>query len=94
MKIENIKQGDKFYNADKFNFSWYTYLMPYPLKPSEKGVLDDYHIIINRKSEQPERWYGQRLQELLDKNLTSLEDVRKYQIKLTKKYLFDLKNKE
>jgi hypothetical protein len=90
--IEDLKQGDIFYNADMTSFTWYEYLMPMPVK----NIKNDgyYHIIINKKTEKPERIYKDLLSDILKKNLCNMEDVRKFQIKKTEDWLEYLKNEK
>jgi hypothetical protein len=87
--IKDLKMGDPFYDADRFSFTWYEYLMPMPVKNIKNEGY--YHIVINKKKEEPERIYKDELAKILEKNLNSLEDVRKYQIKKTEDWLKYLK---
>jgi hypothetical protein len=89
MKIEEITKGFVFYDGGLSNFTWYEYLMPMPVKnPANEG---EYHIVIDKKLERPERMYKHQLQTILDKNLFTFEDLRKYQIKEVENFLDYLK---
>lgn len=95
MTIQELIQKPKhfvFYDANRERFTWYEYLCPFPMKnPKYENV---YHIIINKRTEEPERIYRDRLQEILDKGLDSFEKCRDYQIRLVEDHLNSLKNED
>lgn len=88
--IKDLQPGEAFYDADKFNFTRYEYLMPMPVKNIKNEGY--YHIVINKTREEPQRIYKDELSKILEKKLFTLEDVRKYQIKKTEEWLDYLKN--
>lgn len=50
MKLEELKQGDEFYTTTNgMNIIKWEYHSVYPITPSSKGLLYDYHIVINKR---------------------------------------------
>ncbi len=67
-KIEDLKQGDKFYDVSLTTVKWYRYLCVHPYGKN-------YHILIDML-ENPIRMYYTELQAILDKNLNTYDDAR------------------
>lgn len=76
ISLENLKQGDIFYSVFGFNITKYQYHSLYPLKGAGENLIRDYHIVINRTSENPERIYGKTLEQILKENLNSYEEAK------------------
>ena len=94
MKLEDLKQGDEFYNVTYSKIIKYSYLMLYPFKNPINRKIDGYHIIINRNIEEPLRIYYKQLEEILNKNITNYEEAKKYSVKLIKEHLQYLESEE
>lgn len=71
--IEDLKQGDRFYDVDNYRVKWYTYLCVHP-----KGG-GNYHILIDQ-NEEPIRIYIDKLQDILNKNLSTYDEAKKFLI--------------
>lgn len=84
MKIEDLKQGDKFYDVTYKSCYSYEYLMPLPNN-------DKYHILIDQNKE-PVRIYEENLQNILNLGIFTYVDARKKRIELLETLLKRLKN--
>lgn len=94
MKLEDLKQGDEFYDVTYGQIIKYSYLMLYPFKNPENRKIKGYHIIINKNIEEPLRVYYKQLEEILNKNITNYEEAEKYSVKLVKEHLQYLESEE
>lgn len=76
-----------FWKVTEAGIVKYEYLCRFPSR------MDDskYHILINRTSEEPERWYDKRLREVLDQKIFSYEQAKEQHLKLVEKHLLSLK---
>lgn len=89
--IRKLEKNETIYDdLGMSNFVWYRYLCPLPLKKGKD--CDKYFILIDGRFETPIRMYYTDFNKILEKNLNSLEDVKKRQIKLTEEHLTYLKN--
>lgn len=87
MKIEDLKQGSVFYDLENVahRIIKYEYLCVYPYN-------SNYHIVLERSIEEPQRMYKTHLQQILDKNLFNYEDAKKFRIKCKEEDLEYFKN--
>jgi hypothetical protein len=69
MKTTELKQGYKIYDIVGSSIKWYKYLCVHPTGQGK------YHILIDN-CEEPIRIYGEKLQAILDKNLTTYGDAK------------------
>lgn len=70
MEIKDLKQGDKIYDFTLTQVKWYTYFCVHPTGGGK------YHILIDN-CEEPIRIYHSKLQDILDKKLTSYKDAQR-----------------
>lgn len=91
MEIKDLTPNFRFYTVTRNDFTWYEYLCPFPVKnPKNEGT---YHIIINKKMEQPERIYVKDLEKLLENGIFTLEDALDKQLELAEDWVKFLKEK-
>ena len=67
--ITDLKQGDKIYNIDDRRVIWYRYLCVHPTGSGK------YHILIDA-CEDPIRIYEDKLNAILEKNLTTYQEAK------------------
>ena len=85
MDFSTIKQGDVFYGVIGDNITRYEYLCIFPSRNPKYTTPSNYHIVINKNREEPERIYYSKLQAILDMELFTYEDAKAK----VKQYLID-----
>lgn len=94
MKLNDLKQGDVFYDVTINGITKYEYLMLYPFHNPKNVKVESYHIILDKDFEEPKRMYYTMIEKILEKKCFNYEDAKKYKIKLLEEYLEYLKSKQ
>ena len=94
MKLEDLKQGDIFYEVSINGIKKYEYLMLYPFHNPENVKLKGYHIVLNKSLDEPVRMYYKDLIKILEQNCLTFEDAKAKQIELCEDHLQFLKNRK
>lgn len=89
--IYNIEKGQEFYVINGDILNRYEYLCILPSKNPIYETPENYHIIINKFTERPERWYYKDLEKaLINEWAYSYEDAKRHLKIKKKKELEDL----
>jgi hypothetical protein len=91
MNLEDLKQGDVFYEVTLHGIKRYEYLMLYPFHNPENVKVKGYHIVLDKSLDEPKRVYYQWLEKVLSDGIHTYEDAKKLQIKKVEEYLETLK---
>jgi len=91
--LENLKQGDEFFNVKMDRIEKFEYLMLYPFKNKDNVRLDGYHIVLTKSLDEPKRVYYKDLLTILSKGVKTYEQAKLLQINLMEEHLEYLKNK-
>jgi hypothetical protein len=83
-----VEIGKVFYDATvRGGCIKYEYLCKYPFK----GTPMDYHIVLNKRIEEPVRMYGTKLKEILDKGLDTYEKAKAEHVRVQEEFLNTIK---
>jgi len=66
-----IKRGNVYYKVNYKDIIKYEYFDKYPMNSCQ-----DYHILINRTYQQPERFYKNELELLIERNIRTYEEAK------------------
>ena len=92
--IYNIKLKDEFYIIRNENIVRFMYMGILPSKNPEYETPKNYHIVINKDTERPERWYYTDLEGALDKEWAyDYDDSKKFLLEKIKNKYEDILNK-
>lgn len=82
-------QGQIYWDVTEYKITKYEYFALFPMKDTQ------YHILINRTSQLPERWYFKDLDNLIErsKGLTTYEEAREKQAELVLKFYHFIKSR-
>lgn len=71
LTIENIKQGDIFYDVSFDKITKYEYHCVYPYR-----TTNSYHLVLDRTNEKPIRWHKDSLSRTIDMNLKTYDEAK------------------
>ena len=74
--VSNIEKGFEFYDVMFDKITRYEYLCIYPSKNPIYETPLNYHIVINKISERPERIYHTHLQDILNKKFFTYDEAK------------------
>lgn len=83
--IKEIKPGTDFFDVTVKGIIRYQYLCKFPTKNESSDL--DYHIIIDKRTEDPLKIYGKKLKEILDKNIMSYDEAKNEYVMLLERHL-------
>ena len=83
--IYNIRKGHEFYSVSGEKINKYQYLCIYPSPNPKYETPENYHIVINKFTERPERWYYTNLQKALANDWAYSYENAKAELKHRKK---------
>jgi len=91
--LEDLKQGDTFYQVTFDRIKKFEYLMLYPFHNPENVKVKGYHILLDKDLDEPVRMYYKDIEKILAQNCNTYEEAKALQIKLVEDILNFLKHR-
>jgi hypothetical protein len=85
LTVHTIQPGDIYYEVFRDNITRYEYLCIFPSKNPIYMTPENYHIVINKTSDKPERIYHKNLNDILTRNIRTYDEAKA----VVKKYYED-----
>lgn len=85
-----MKRPSVFYHVSFTNITKYEYLCEYPMK--SESMRGKYHILINRKTEEPVRVYHEQLDKMIGDSVPTYDQARQVVIENLKSRIERMEN--